>query len=81
MLSAGMTSTHRGFTSLGAKQASLSEVPENEGAQRMPGLYRSISVQPSHCSRSNNMFGYNIHEVEKVLSRMANAIKKDLQLK
>lgn len=47
-------------------------------ATKLPGLYRSISAQP--VARSNNMFGHSIQDVEKVLYRMANAIKKDLQL-
>lgn len=71
------TSSNRGHRSLGSKQTSLSDVPEQQ--QILPGLYRSISVQPP--ARSNNMFSSNIHEVEKVLFRMANAIKMDLQLK
>jgi hypothetical protein len=39
---------------------------------------RSISVQPT--SKPQNMFGSSIQDVERVLHRMADAIKKDLQL-
>lgn len=54
--------------------ASLVDVPRQQG----PGFYRSVSVQP--LARSNTIYGSNIQDVEKVLFRMADAIKKDLQL-
>lgn len=44
----------------------------------LPGLYRSVSVQP--LNRPNNLFGSSIHDVERILFRMADAIKKDLEL-
>ena len=45
---------------------------------KLPCFYRSISVQP--LARPNNMFGQNIQDVERMLYRMADAIKKDLEL-
>ena len=44
----------------------------------LPGLYRSVSVQP--LNRPSNLFGSSIHDVERILFRMADAIKKDLEL-
>ena len=44
----------------------------------LPGLYRSVSVQP--LNRPSNLFGNSIHDVERILFRMADAIKKDLEL-
>ena len=57
------------------KQSSLGDVPPGQGPG---GFYRSVSVQPY--ARFNTIYGSNIHDLEKVLFRMADAIKKDLQL-
>ncbi|XP_019858436.1 PREDICTED: inverted formin-2-like [Amphimedon queenslandica] len=61
--------------SLKRKQASLGDVPHGQGPG---GFYRSISVQP--LAKFNTIYGSNKHDLEKVLFRMADAIKKDLQL-
>lgn len=61
--------------SMKRKQVSLGDVPHGQGPG---GFYRSISVQP--LARFNTIYGSNKHDLEKVLFRMADAIKKDLQL-
>ena len=46
--------------------------------RNLPGLYQSVSVQP--LNRPSNLLGSSIHDVERILFRMADAIKKDLGL-
>ena len=62
--------------SMAARKPTVLEAYSVSGSY--PHFRRSISAQPMH--KPANLFSSNLQDVERILHRMADAIKKDLEL-
>ena len=62
--------------SMAARKPTVLESDSVSGSY--PHFRRSISAQPMH--KPANLFSSNLQDVERILHRMADAIKKDLEL-